>query len=79
MIGSNLDQFYRVFGRWEYKPEDLVKRAWANDVNLKGFISSLINRKKIKSYKRAKKLVEKLGADDAEREALMKAYENMKK
>lgn len=79
VMGNNLDQFYRVFGRWEYKPEDLVRRAWANDVNLKGFISSLINRKKIKSYKRAKKLVEKLGADDAEREALMKAYENMKK
>lgn len=79
VLGNNLDQFYRVFGRWEYTPEDLVKRAWANDVNLKGFISSLINRKKIKSYKRAKKLIEQYGSDDAEREALMNAWRQMQK
>ena len=79
VIGGSLDQFYRVFGRSEYIPEEVVKKAWAHDVNLKGPISSLLNHKKIKNYKRAKKLVEQLGVDDAEREALMKAYEGMKK
>lgn len=79
VIGGNLDQFYQVFGRSEYNPEAVVKKAWAHDVNLKGPISSLLNRKKIHNYKRAKKIIEKLGADDAEREALMRAYEKMKK
>lgn len=79
VMGSSLDQFYRVFGRSEYNPEEVVRRAWAHDVNLRGSISSLVNHKKIKRYKRAKKLVEQYGADDAEREALMRAYERMKK
>ena len=75
-----LEQFYRVFGvPKEYNPEEVVRTAWAHDVNLKGPISSILNRKKIKNYKRAKKLVEKLGADDAVREALMKAYEETMK
>ena len=79
VLGTNLTQFYQVFGRSEYIPEEWVKKVWAHDVNLKGPISSLLNHKKIKNYKRAKKLVEQLGVDDAEREALMKAYEGMKK
>jgi hypothetical protein len=79
VMGTNLDQFYRVFGRSEYNPEEVVRRVWGHDVNLKGPLSSLVNRKKIKRYKRAKKLVEQYGADDAEREALMRAYEGMKK
>ncbi len=57
----------------------MERRVWGHDVNLKGPLSSLVNRKKIKRYKRAKKLVEQYGADDAEREALMRAYEGMKK
>ncbi|MBR1666725.1 MAG: hypothetical protein IJ693_00455 [Bacteroidaceae bacterium] len=66
VMGTNLDQFYRVFGPpKEYNPEEVVRTAWAHDVNLKGPISSFLNRKKIKNYKRAKKLVEQLGADDA--------------
>lgn len=79
VMGANLDQFYRVFGKSEYNPEDVVRRAWAHDVNLRGVISSLINRKKIRNYKRARKLVEQYGFDDAEREALMKAWESMRK
>lgn len=74
VIGFNWEKFYQRFGKEEYNPHDAVQKAWANDVNLKGILSSLINRKKIRSYKRAKKIIEKLGADDAEREALMKAY-----
>ena len=42
-------------------------------------LSSLINRTKIKNYKRAKKLIQRYGADDAEREALMKAWKGMNK
>lgn len=79
VLGTNLDQFYQKFGRSEYNPEEVVKKAWAHDVNLRGPISSLLNRKKIRNYKRAKKLIEKLGTDDAEREALMKAYEETQK
>lgn len=80
VVGTNLDQFYSVFGKPEgYDPQKVVERAWANDVNLKGSISSLLNRRKIKNYKRAKKIVKELGTDDAEREAIMKAYENMQK
>lgn len=80
VIGStSLDQFYRKFGRSEYNPQEVVEKAWAHDVNLKGIISSLVNRKKIRNYKRAKKLIQQYSADDAEREALMKAWENMRK
>ena len=80
VVGSNnLDQFYRVFGPpKEYDPKEVVEKAWAHDVNLIGDISSLLNRKKIKNYKRAKKLIERIAGDDAEREALMKAYEAIK-
>ena len=56
----------------------MVEKAWAHDVNLKGAISSLLNRKKIKNYKRAKKLLQQYGVDDAEREALLKALEETK-
>lgn len=79
VMGASLDNFYRVFGRSEYNPQEVVEKAWGHDVNLKGPISSLFNRKKIKRYKRAKKLVKQYGADDAEREALMKAWENTMK
>ena len=79
VIGGTLDQFYRKFGHSEYNPQVVVEKAWAHDVNLKGPISSLLNRKKIRNYKRAKKLVEKYGSDDAEREALMKAWTQMQK
>ena len=48
-------------------------------MNMKGVLSSLINHKKIRSYKRAKKLIQQYGADDAEREALMKAWKDMQK
>ena len=72
---NNLDQFYKTFGRSEYDPKKVVEQAWAHTVNLRGPISSLVNRKKIRRYKRAKKLVEQLGADDAEREAMQKAWE----
>ena len=57
----------------------MVEKAWAPTVNLRGPISSLFNRKKIRRYKRALKLVEQLGADDAEREALLKAWEESEK
>lgn len=77
--GATLDQFYRVFGKSEYNPQEVVEKAWAHDVNLKGPISSLLNRKKIKHYKRAKELVKQYGADDAEREALMKAWRSIQK
>lgn len=79
VMGANLDQFYRVFGKANYDPKEVVRTAWAHDVNLKGPISSLINHKKIKNYKKAKKLVKEYGADDAEREALMKAWEQTQK
>lgn len=79
VMGTNLDQFYRVFGRAEYNPQEVVEKAWAHDVNLKGAISSFINRKKIKNYKRAKKLIKQYGADDEEREAIMKAWEETQK
>ena len=76
---NNLDQFYKTFGRSEYDPKKVVEKAWAPTVNLRGPISSLFNRKKIRRYKRALKLVEQLGADDAEREALLKAWEESEK
>ena len=79
VMGTNLEQFYRVFGKGEYNPQEVVEKAWAHDVNLKGPISSLINWKKIHNYKRAKKLIKQYGADDAEREALMKAWEQTQK
>ncbi|MDO5482581.1 MAG: hypothetical protein Q4F47_06055 [Bacteroidaceae bacterium] len=75
VMGTKLDQFYRVFGKEKIRPEEILEKAWAHDVNLRGVISTLINRKKIKSYKKAKKLIEQYGADDAEREALMKIWE----
>ena len=79
VMGTNLEQFYRVFGKGEYNPQEVVEKAWAHDVNLKGPISSLLNWKKIHNYKRAKKLIKQYGADDAEREALMKAWEQTQK
>lgn len=80
VIGStNLDQFYRVFGKSEYNPQEVVEKAWAHDVNLKGVLSSLFNHKKIRNHKRAKKLIQQYSADDAEREALMKAWADMQK
>lgn len=80
VIGStNLDQFYRVFGKSEYNPQEVVEKAWAPNVNMKGVVSSLINRRKINSYKRAKKLIQQYSADDAEREALLKAWKEMQK
>ena len=79
VMGANLDQFYRVFGEANYDPKEVVRTAWAHDVNLKGPISSFINHKKIKNYKKAKKLIKEYGADDAERETLMKAWEQMQK
>lgn len=80
VLGNSIEQFYRIFGRSEYIPQRVVEQAWGHDVNLKGAISKFINRKKIKSYKRAKKLIEQYGAaDDAEREALMNAWKEMQK
>ena len=78
VVGMNLNQFHRKFGHSEYNPKEVVEKAWAHDVNLKGAISSLLNRKKIKNYKRAKKLLQQYGVDDAEREALLKALEETK-
>lgn len=71
----SLDRFHSVFGVWNQTPEDFVRKSWAHDVNLRGVISSLINHKKIKNYKRAKKVIAQLSKDDEEREALMRAYE----
>ena len=80
VIGStNLDQFYRMFGRSEYNPQQVVEKAWAPDVNMKGVLSALINHKKRRSYQRAKKLIQQYSDDDAESEALMKAWKDMKK
>lgn len=80
VIGTtSLDQFYQVFGKHEYNPQEVIEKAWANDVNLKGVLSSLINHKKIHNYKRAKKLIQQYSADDAEREALLKAWRDMQK
>jgi hypothetical protein len=79
VIGGTLDQFYRKFGRSEYNPQEVVEKVWAPDVNMKGVLSSLINHKKIRNYKRAKKLIQQYGADDAEREALLKAWSSMQK
>lgn len=78
VVGNNLTQFYNTFGSpKEYNPKEVVERAWAHDVNLRGAISSLINRKRIKNYKHAKRLIKQLSHNDAEREAMMKAYEEM--
>lgn len=79
VMGTKLDQFYRVFGKGKVIPKEILEKAWAHDVNLRGIISSLINRKKIRNYQKAKKLIEQYGADDAEREALMKIWEQMQK
>lgn len=46
VIGFNWEKFYQRFGKEEYNPHDAVQKAWANDVNLKGILSSLINRKR---------------------------------
>lgn len=78
VVGDNLTQFYNTFGTpKDYDPQEVVERAWAHDVNLRGPISSLLNRKKIKNYKRARRLIKQLGQNDEEREAMMKAYEEM--
>lgn len=80
VVGNNLTQFYNTFGApRDYNPKEVVERAWAHDVNLRGAISKLINRKKIKNYKHAKRIIKQLGQDDAEREAMLKAYEEMMK
>ena len=68
-----------MFGKREYNPQEVVEKAWAHDVNLKGVLSSLFNHKKIRNHKRAKKLIQQYSADDAEREALMKAWADMQK
>lgn len=75
VAASSLEQFYEKFGRSEYDPKEVVKKIWAPHVGENGPISLLVNLRRIKSHKRAEKLVKQLGLDDEEREAVMRAYE----
>lgn len=72
-----LDHFYRRFGKAEepdYKK--MAKEYWNPATYYKGMnIDYLFNMKKVRRYKHAKKIVEKLSKDDAYRELLDKAYE----
>lgn len=73
-----LDHFYSRFGKAEepdYKK--ITKELWNPSTYDKGVnIDRLFNMKKIRRYKHAKKVIDKMGADDTMRELIDKAYES---
>lgn len=72
-----LNQFYNRFGVSEITPTT-YKKNWSNKEYYRGVLTGLFNRKKIRSEKRARKLIEQYDTLDPVREELMKAYRNSK-